>query len=60
MPQLLLGQGNLIAEGIEVAALVWYFGGMNHEKAAIAGITWYVYNKYIVPSLARSTGVASV
>lgn len=62
MPQLLMGKGNLVAQSIEVAALVWYFGGKpaNWTPPALAGATWYVYNKYIVPKVARDTGVPSV
>ena len=60
MPQLLMGQGNVVAMSIEAAVLVAWFGNTRDIKTlGLAAATWYIYNSYVVPSLARKSGPIS-
>lgn len=60
MPQLLMGRGNVMAMSVEAAALVWWFGGTSDIRTlGMAAATWWVYNSYVVPALARNTSPGS-
>ena len=57
MPQLAIQYGlldeewRLSAQSLEVASLVYFFGNTDVVPAAMAGASWFVYNRFVLGRL---------
>jgi len=60
MAQVVFGMDHSAAAALEVAVLsAVVFGARDPQKLVIMGVSWYIYNAYVLPIIARKTGPVS-